>query len=60
MAKTSTLIYLMNDFDIPSDMLLFSELETVFRDEQMFTILDLLETDPGNELVSEIMKKTEV
>lgn len=59
MAKTSTLIYLVDDYEIPSDMLLFPEYETTLKDEYLLSILDLLETDPGDELVSKIMERIE-
>ena len=59
MVRSSTLIYLVDDYNMPSDMLLYPELETTLRDEYMCSILDLLETDPGDELVSKIMEKIE-
>jgi len=59
MAETSTLFYLVDDFNLPSDMLLSSSPEVVLKEEYMLAFLDILEIDPGEALVNRTLKLIE-
>ncbi len=59
MVRTSTLFYLLDDLNEPSDMLLDTNQIITLKDEQYCSLLDLLEIDPGEELVSLIMENLE-
>lgn len=60
MAKTSTLIYLVDDLNLPSDMLLNQNIEPQLTEKYDCSILDFLEIDPGDELVTRTLKFLEV
>ena len=60
MTGTSTLFYLVDDLNIPSDMLLTPFEETIPEDEQITAFLNLLEVDPGVDLVIKTMERLEV
>lgn len=57
MVKTSTLIYLVDNTKTPSDMFLSPDFDNIIEDEFYFLFLNLLETDPGEELVSRVLEK---
>ena len=59
MVRTSTLIYLLDDLNTPSDMLLIPNEYSLFQDEYYSSLLNLLEIDPGEKLVSRILEKIE-
>lgn len=59
MTGTSTLFYLVDDMNIPSDTFLTPYQETLLKDEYYTTFLNLLEVDPGDDLVTKIMKRVE-
>lgn len=59
MVKTSTLIYLVDDFNIPSDMILTPGLDKPLADEKYSQFLNILEIDPGEELVKRTLKLLE-
>ncbi|MFC2090278.1 hypothetical protein ACFLT1_05835 [Bacteroidota bacterium] len=58
MVRTSTLLYLMDDLTGPADMILSPAPESYITDQQCLYLLDLLETDPGQELVTEVLVRT--
>jgi hypothetical protein len=59
MTGTSTLLYLVDDMNIPADTLLTPYQETLLKDEYYITFLNLLEVDPGDDLVTRIMERLE-
>jgi hypothetical protein len=59
MTGTSTLFYLVDDMNIPSDTFLTPYQDTLLKDEYYATFLNLLEVDPGEDLVMKIMEKLE-
>lgn len=59
MVEISTLFYLVDDFNLPSDMILTPNQENLLKDEYFSVFLDILEVDPGEELVSRIMERLE-
>jgi hypothetical protein len=59
MVRTSTLFYLLDDLNKPSDMLLETDQIISLKDEHYCSLLDLLEVDPGEKLVSLILEKLE-
>lgn len=59
MVGTSTLFYLVDDLNLPSDMILTPNEENLLKDEYYSCFLNLLEVDPGEDLVSRTMEKLE-
>lgn len=59
MTGTSTLFYLVDDINIPSDMLLTPYQENLLKDEYYTAFLSLLEVDPGDDLVMKTMERLE-
>jgi|GEM_PF-2701137 len=59
MTGTSTLFYLVDDINIPSDMLLTPYQENLLKDEYFTAFLNLLEVDPGDDLVLKTMERLE-
>lgn len=59
MTGTSTLFYLVDDMNIPSDILLTPYQESLLKDEYCTTFLNLLEVDPGDDLVMRTMERLE-
>jgi len=59
MVEISTLFYLVDDFNLPSDMILTPNQDNLLKDEYYSVFLDILEIDPGEELVSKIMERLE-
>lgn len=57
MAKTFTLVYLVDDINMPSDMILTPNQEDIDDDEYFTSLFSLLEYDPGEDLVSRLMEK---
>ncbi len=60
MTGTSTLIYLVDDLNKPSGMLLTPYQENILKDEHYTAFLNLLEVDPGVDLVKKTMERLEV
>jgi len=59
MVENSTLFYLVDDLNLPSDMILTPYEDNLLKDEYYSCFLDLLEVDPGEQLVRGIMEKLE-
>lgn len=59
MTGTSTLFYLVDDLNIPSDMLLNPYQENLLKDEYYTAFLNLLEVDPGEDLVLKTLERIE-
>ena len=57
MVRTSTLFYLVDDINLPSDMILTPYHDNSLKDEHYSVFLNLLEVDPGEDLVSRTMEK---
>ncbi|MCF8225567.1 MAG: hypothetical protein K9J30_06785 [Bacteroidales bacterium] len=51
MVKTSTLIYLLDDFNNPSDIILSQPYQTSLQDEHLLSLLDIIAIDPGEDIV---------
>jgi hypothetical protein len=60
MTGTSTLFYLVDDINNPSDMLLTPYQEHILKDEHFTSFLNLLEVDPGDDLVLKTLERLEV
>lgn len=60
MVKNSTLFYLVDDLNELSDILLSTDTYKPYCDEQVETLLDLVEYDPGIDLVKQILQKAGV
>ncbi|MEX0987284.1 MAG: hypothetical protein WD052_07380 [Bacteroidales bacterium] len=60
MVEISTLYYLVDDLNLPSDMIL-TQSQIHLQDEELFyNFLDLLEVDPGENLVKRTMEMLEM
>ena len=59
MVEISTLVYLVDDFNMPSDMILTPNYESFLQDEQIPLILNLLDVDPGEGLVAKTLERIE-
>ena len=59
MVKNSTLFYLVDDINLSSDILLSPSNENPLQDEELDFLLDLLEYDPGAELVTKILQEVD-
>ncbi len=59
MVEISTLFYLVDDFNLPSDMILTPNNETILEDEYYTFFLNFLEIDPGEELVAKTLERLE-
>jgi hypothetical protein len=57
MVENSTLFYLVDDFNLPSDMILNPLNETKLPEEHWSFFLDMLEIDPGHDLVQKTMER---
>ncbi len=57
MTGTSTLFYLVDDLNNPSDILLNPYQENLLKDEYFTTFLNLLEVDPGEDLVMRTLER---
>lgn len=57
MIKNSTLFYLVDDTSQTSDILLTSNINRTFCDEIVDLYLDLIEYDPGDNLVKQILQQ---
>ena len=60
MVKISTLFYLVDDFNMSSDILLATSIFSSFIDEEVDFLLDLVEYDPGASLVAETLQRANV
>ena len=60
MVKNSTLFYLVDDFNLSSDILLSTSIFSSFIDEEVDFLLKLLEYDPGSKLVTETLQRANV
>jgi len=60
MVKNSTLFYLVDDMNMSSDILLSTTIYSSCFDEEVDLLLDLLDYDPGDNLVTETMKRASV
>ena len=59
MVKTSTFIYLMDDLNTPADMILTTDQDPILHDEIYASFLNMLEVDPGEDLVVRTLEKLE-
>lgn len=59
MTGTSTLFYLVDDLNAPSDMLLTLYQENLLEGEYYTTFLNILEIDPGEDLVMKTLERLE-
>ncbi|MCF8345705.1 MAG: hypothetical protein K9G38_00725 [Bacteroidales bacterium] len=58
MTKISTLFYLLDDTQLTSDTTLLQNLNYQLEEEKKLSwLFDLLDTDPGEELVKNTMKR---
>lgn len=59
MGNTSTLIYLVDDLNLPSDMVFTPFQENTLDDPQITGILDMIILDPGEKFVSTMLQRPE-
>ncbi len=59
MVKNSTLFYLVDDINLTSDILLSTTVYTLW-DEKVDSMLNMLEYDPGENLVSQTLHRANV
>jgi hypothetical protein len=59
MAEISTLVYLVDDLNLPSDMILTPNFESYLQEDFNPLFLDLLEIDPGEDLVVRTLERLE-
>jgi len=60
MVKNSTLFYLVDDLNMSSDILLSTSNYSSCFDEEVNSLLDLLDYDPGARLVTETLERANV
>lgn len=60
MVENFTLFYLVDDTSLTPDILLTTNSYQTFCDEQVDFLLDLIEYDPGIDLVKQILQKAGV
>ena len=60
MVKNSTLFYLVDDINLSSDILLSTSIYASSLDEDVDTLLDLLDYDPGAKLVTKTLQRAHV
>ena len=60
MVKNSTLFYLVDDINLSSDILLSTSIYASSLDEDVDTLLDLLDYDPGAKLVTKTLQRANV
>lgn len=59
MVEISTLVYLVDDLNMPSDMILTPNYESYLQDDDYPLFLNLLDFDPGEELVAKTLERIE-
>ena len=59
MRNISTLFYLVDDMNLPLDTMLIPIQNDPLKDEFYSRFLHLLEVDPGNDIVAQIMDRIE-
>ena len=57
MVKNSTLFYLVDDTSLTSDILFPNSLNTILCNEQIEFLLDMIEYDPGIDLVNKTLQR---
>lgn len=59
MRKISTLFYLVDDTTLPSDIILFEDVDQLTTDELINSFFEFIEVDPGSDLVTRIFERLE-
>ena len=59
MVEISTLVYLVDDFNLPSDMVLTPSFEHYIQEDDYSLFLNILDIDPGEELVAKTLERIE-